>query len=564
MFHKQPFWKPALRLIIVLVVSASLVCSIANQWYFHLSVISFNFYGLFVLIRMIVQIILAQKNNTHVQSLVRSKILMAIEKKEDICFSSKEKRILLKSPDFRLFRSKLQKALPHLANQAIWSTLMTQVFIDLGFPSIDNLPPVFIEIPIYHPESLQEVAQTVASLRYQTYPTIHEILLCFNDPQNRKMKQQLTQYVTEVQRDDNRVRFLSLPISSKRSAMYAGFLRHISHFQTAIKNCPEITSNNKNINQIIKKIATYSFQEIAQMNSALNTISVNVDADTQVDPDAIALGVLLLLLDSKTAAITSNVEIRNANHNFLTHLTAARYKSANVVERAAQSSMHAVRCMSGPFMMFWTSNLMSLSARKTPLVTEWVTETFLKVKVEPGDDRSWTVRQNEQGFGVRFHPDIVVTTDCPVSWKRWKKQQIRWMRSGNRNFIISLPFLFKLPLFIIFDDLYLFFFPLLLFLISLQLVWRVIQSTHSLSAILMVLFPYLLTIFFIQCCRSIHLALSEKNAQLLWLSCYFLVYLRYLIWLRIISFATITQSEWTGRTRADFIADQVALKGDTM
>ncbi len=555
MFRFQPIWFSWARFLIVLSAMFGLLFSLFQGW---------SGYGLFIFGRTICQLFLAHQNNQQIRKLIRHKIILALEKKTGKKCTQKFQQKLLNLPEYSQFRRQIYREFPKLQHQEIWNPIIWQVFFDLNFSKLDNFPPVYIEIPIYHPESLTEVEETLTTLRFQSYPAIREILLCFNDPTNLEMLQKLRALVKKLKEADHRLDILSIQVASKRTAMYQGFQRHQVFFETALKKWGSPLSNI-GTNQILQKLMALSSQNRMQLNPNLNAISVNIDADTQVDPDAIALGVMLLLLDTETTAITSNVEIRNSKLNFLTKLTAARYKSANVIERAAQSSLKTVRCMSGPFMMFWTRNLLSLSPRGQPIAHEWVTEKFLGVKVEPGDDRSWTVRHNEQGFGVRFHPDILVTTDCPVSWPRWKKQQLRWMRSGNRNFFISLPFLCKLPIYIIFDDLYLFFFPVLLLAIVITIGWRIeIVATHEswLNALKMAL-PYFSVVIFLHFFKALHLAISQKKMSYLWLCLYFFVYVRFLIWLRILSLITITQSEWTGRTSADFSADQASLKGAT-
>ncbi len=523
---------PFLRFLVVTGTVLSLIQSILFPQNRTTPLLLFSEYGLVIFVRMLLQLLFAHKNNQQIQKIMRNSFIESAEQELGFSLSIECKKKLLQSHDFREFRYELKRILTR--HQLTWQQLLVRIFSTMGFSSEVQPPPVFIEIPIFRPESFAEVQATLHSLQSQTYPAIKEILVCFNDPSNQKMKNEIDHFIKQHSKTDSRLAFVSLPTSSKRSAMHAGFSRHIQFFNQSL-NYPHSHS-----------------------------ISVNIDGDTQVDPDAVTLGVLLLLLDPETAAITSNVEIRNPHHNWLSLITAARYKSANVVERSAQSWFHSVRCMSGPFMMFWTKNLASITPRGQSIASEWVNETFLNVKVEPGDDRSLTVRHNEQGFGVRFHPDILVTTDCPLSWQRWCKQQLRWMRSCNRNFIISLPFLFQMPLYIIFDDLYLFFFPFLLLITTCQLLIETCKNTHSISQAFFFLLPYFLILFGLQLFKSLHLAWTQKNWKFLYLACYFLIYFRYLIWLRIISFFTITQSEWAGRTTADFVADQIALKGGFM
>lgn len=545
--------KVLLKFLLVMSVIWGVLWSILAGW---------SLYGVFISIRLLCQFYLAQKNNQEIRRLARRQMLMAVRATEvNSSLNPWQQSLLFHQPDYRKFKNKLQKLYPHLSNQLIWNRLIWRTFFKMGFIDIDQFPPVMIEIPIYHPASLAEVINTVDSLRHQSYPAISEITLCFNDPTNHDMNQAIQQYVRKIRHDDKRIHFLSVPVASKRTAMFAGFQRHQRVINQAYKNWVAHHSSEP-----LPDFAEENFLGRAQFDPNLNTISVNIDADTQVESDAIALGVLLLLLDPHTTAITSNVEIRQPNLNFLTKLTFARYKAANLVERAAQSSLHTVRCMSGPLMMFWSHNLLYLSPRGQPMATEWVAEKFLQVKVEPGDDRSWTIRHNELGLGVRFHPDMLVNTDCPMSWSRWKKQQLRWLRSSHRNFFISLPFLFRLPIFIIFDDLYLFFFPILLLLVVGQLGWKIVQvgMTNSWLAAGLVLLPYLQILTVIQVGKALHLVISQRDLRFFWLSCYLGVYLRYLIWLRIVSLATITQSEWTGRTQADFSADQAILKGVSM
>lgn len=555
-FRPQPKWLPLLRGIVVLGVIGLIFFGTIHGLNVQSTLLTISPYGLFVGVRTIIQLIGSTLNNRRVEHRQRRVMIDAVvQLREGIAFSRLERWKLMNMHDFRSFKKRLVEK-----HGADWPAMVDQVFTNQGF-SRDTLPPVGIVIPTYGPKTLQEVIDTVAALQLQSYNRIVEIIVAFNQPDNLEMQAQIKEYVDH--NPDKRVGWRNLKRASKRHAMFAGFERHIDMFYDGVRVLRRrMKWQHLPLQQILINLHQMSALERATIDPWLNMVTVNVDGDTAANEDAIFLGVLQLIMDRKIVAITSNVEISNAKVNFLTRITEVRYKYANVIERGYQSLFNTVRCMSGPLMILWTFALVVEDPRGKKIIEAWLNETFMGVVVGPGDDRSLTVRFNEVGLGVAFNIGIFTLTDAPISWHRWILQQLRWLRSAARNFVISLVFLFKLPILIVFDDLYLFVFPFLLLLIFVGIGVTFVQvaTSVSISAAVDSIVPYITVVVGLNLAKSAQMSVSQRSPKYMLLSLYFWLHFRYLIWLRLYSIPTITDSGWLGRSAKDFKADEEAIR----
>lgn len=356
-----------------------------------------------------------------------------------------------------------------------------------------------VEVPVYGltPEELRD---TVVSILNQSVD-ISLVVVGLNQPDNYELIKAAYQMQQDL--NDLRLQVIEMPEPGKRGAMYAGF------------------------------------KLIAQAGCE---ITVNVDGDTVLDRDAIYTALMLIDAQIGITAVTSNVNVRNRSQNLLTELTYQRYRYANEQERAAQSLFTGVTCMSGPLMVMKTVNVQEIAP-------EWSHETFLGVPIGPGDDRSLTMHHLRRGLGVGYSPASVVWTDCPEQLPAWQRQQLRWSRSGMREFLRALGWMYRLPVWAIFDQFYLMVFPFILggvigaigaeFARNLVLHGWYAAYAHAVDYVVMITVVNLI--------NGLIAVIRNRDPKFVLSAGYIIVHLRYLLAIKFHAMFTLPESAWLTR-----------------
>ena len=385
-------------------------------------------------------------------------------------------------------------------------------------------PKVGVCVPIYRLNFETEVKPTLDSLRHQTYP-LDLIVVAFNEPadpaEERELRlREIHEYIESI--GDDRFIVLDL-LPGKREAMAAAFREIIARLGT-----PIVTHDGTN-----------------EMDLR-NVMIVNADGDTVFDIDTIAVGIHALLEDRQAQALTSNVQVINAEENRLTFQTFMRYIFANNRERAAQH--YRVTCMSGPCMIMYGRNIQEILNHPD----EWEHQMFGGEKVGPGDDRQLTQAHLVRGLGVVYNPEVLTETECPVDIPRWKLQQLRWNRSALRGFltkVIDGRFYTHYGAWSIFDEFYLATFGFILIgIVARLMIETMIVGVQKglLEAVLFVL-PFLGIVLLMNLVRTIAEILNNHDLRF-WKSSFYLYYLvRYLIPIKLKAVVTLTNNKWLGR-----------------
>jgi hyaluronan synthase len=448
--------------------------------------------------RSVIQQVFAYRNNRRMKELVRGSILRSLHLPTDETKRWK-KRYWMMYPQWR---TELWRAYPDLEEG--WANILAETLQSAA--KGQRLPKVGVEIPI-HGVSLDNIKGTVESVRAQTYPVSH-IILGVNGHRGDPIEKEVENYVASL--NDARVRLISLREGHKRGAMAAAYRILDDEYRC--------------------------------------DISVNADADTVFDPDAIWIAVLVQTLDPRVRAITSNVEIENPGRDFLSSQTSLRYLYANLVERAAESWFYCVACMSGPFMQCYTEDIRELLMHPD----EWEHQYFRGERVGPGDDRTLTQRLLSRGHGTTFVPDIHTYTECPATIDLWKRQQLRWSRSGLRGFAIEIlePWFWRrFAVLTIVDELYLALFSFLLTIVVLQVLWRTLTLVifDGFGSGGSYLLPYIITVVVVNVARAVGFAAVNRDPRMLGILGYPYYLVRYLIWIKYRALLTLPNSNWGTR-----------------
>lgn len=149
-----------------------------------------------------------------------------------------------------------------------------------------------------------------------------------------------------------------------------------------------------------------------------------IDSDTVLDSEAVAEG-LKPFADQRIMAVTGNVRALNHKRNLLTKLIDLRYANAFLYERAAYSMLGSVLCACGS-LSFWRSDVIRDN------LDDFVTQTFLGIPVQYGDDRRLTNYALQQGKVV-VQDSSVAFTVVPERITHFVRQQLRWNKSFFRE-----------------------------------------------------------------------------------------------------------------------------------
>lgn len=387
------------------------------------------------------------------------------------------------------WRAELFKLNPGLEDQ--WNSLIQQ--------SMPRPHKIGVEVPVYG-LTPEELRNTVVSILEQSVP-IEIVIVGVNQPSNTELIE--ATYRIQVEINDPRLKVIEMPQAGKRGAMNAGF-------------------------SIIAEAGC--------------DITVNVDGDTVLDRDAIYTALMLIDAHIGIESVTSNVNVRNREINLLTELTFQRYRYANEQERAAQSLFTGVTCMSGPLMVMLTRNVQEI-------VPEWAFETFMGVPIGPGDDRSLTMHHLRRGWGVGYSPASVVWTDCPSDVPSWKRQQLRWSRSGKREFVRGWKWMYRMPIWSVFDQFYLMVFPFILgaiigsisaeFFKNLVISGPVAAYEHAID--------YVMIIILVNLINGVIAVMRNQDPKFILSAGYIYVHLRYLLRIHFHALFTLPESAWLTR-----------------
>lgn len=434
-------WKIGAVLVIVIAVIVNAI--LGNVLFTLFGWVSITMYGLVVIARKIIQIYLAISSNRSRRLTVRRPLVEEFARQYPH-LADRAYALLRQNQPYEAFKTaflqlledahdeyELQSleespapgrsdTLPWLYN-SVWVQRKWEQIMSSSFP---YMPYVGLVIPTYRTSKL-ELQRLVESLENQTYPHLW-VSIVLNE--NSEELKSFTHKLIRKYGGGKYIRFVE-PRKGKRNAMRMGFADFLDD--------PQVK---------------YVF---------------NVDSDSKLHPDAIANAVRLFESDPDIGCLTGDIHVANTDVNLLTRLTAQRFFYAFNVERAAQNRFDAVTCMSGAFMAVRARVLREI-------LNPWANQRFLGQACNFGDDRHISTLVLERGLKSVYCPDSISLTDVPHEMPVWKRQQTRWARSAWRETLITLPWLHRLPLWIVFEVAYLLVFPFILWGILIALGYRAV------------------------------------------------------------------------------------------
>lgn len=270
---------------------------------------------------------------------------------------------------------------------------------------------------------------------------------------------------------------------------------------------------------------------ILSINDTEVTAVVTSDSDSVMDKDSV-IELTKMLLDKRVGSATGYVDIFN-DETIVSYMSRLRYFFASHLERAYESFTGNVLCMSGPLSIYRITVL-------SQFLESWIDQKFLNKPCTYGDDRHLTNKILENGHATLFTQHAKCITETPTTWTRFLKQQLRWNKSSVREMGWTMKFISNRSIWMTVDVAYQTLYSLFIFGSIIYMVWM-----GSISNLI----TYCYGLIIISFIRSLFGVYITGNPKFLLYSLYSIIYLGFMIPLRIFSLCRLTDTTWgtTGR-----------------
>jgi len=168
---------------------------------------------------------------------------------------------------------------------------------------------------------------------------------------------------------------------------------------------------------------------------ATGEVVLCIDSDAIFAPNAIR-ELTACLADRKIGAVGGAVGVRNANKNLLTACQALIYAENFHFLKLFENWTRSVICLSGCMLAVRRDLFVKIQPKLAA-------RNFFGLKVKDGEDRFLTHMVQMEGLGTVINPSATCVTDVPDNLRTLWNQQIRWQRSGIRDFCLTLRTLHK-------------------------------------------------------------------------------------------------------------------------
>jgi cellulose synthase/poly-beta-1,6-N-acetylglucosamine synthase-like glycosyltransferase len=159
-------------------------------------------------------------------------------------------------------------------------------------------------------------------------------------------------------------------------------------------------------------------------------VVISIDSDCIFKADCIQ-ELVACLSEPKMGAVGGRVGVRNVNDSTATMVQTFYYYFAFNFLKLPESVTRSVACISGCLFAIRRDLFLALEPRIQH-------RHWFGVPVNDGEDRYLTHQVLLSGYGTYINPDAQCWTNVPVTLTQLIKQQIRWRRSGTRDFFLTL------------------------------------------------------------------------------------------------------------------------------
>lgn len=260
-----------------------------------------------------------------------------------------------------------------------------------------------------------------------------------------------------------------------------------------------------------------------------------IDSDTILEKNACLELIKCIDSDDKIGCATSNIKIFN-KENLLTKIINARYAYAFNIERSYLSYLNIMNCCSGPLSIY-RSKLID-----EDFIKKFKNQSILNKRIEPGDDRHQTLLIMMKGYKSKMSPYSICWTECPTEFKRFLRQQLRWMRSFYREQYWQYKALKSQPYILSLIMTYEILFPYLI------IGWVIYLFYNPYASIYLVIKSFLLTTF-IALMRTVFIIIYTSDLNNVYNIFYLYIYFVTLIPLKVLALFTIYDNNWITSNR---------------
>jgi hypothetical protein len=284
-------------------------------------------------------------------------------------------------------------------------------------------------------------------------------------------------------------------------------------------------------------VMAFGFQKIRydRFDQCSGIDVVVTDSDTILATDSVTRLRECLRSDPRNGCATGSLYIFNKANSLLARIIEARYIYAFQVERACASYFGCMACCSGPLSIY------RLDVLNDNLLQRFVSQRFLGIPCEPGDDRHLTNLVMAEGFYSRQTSLSTATTEAPEVLFRYILQQLRWNRSFYRELKWQIQSMPKQSIMLHFMSIYELTFPW--FVLSWAL--SVVFYHRSVPLLLKSLVISLVTMLV----RSGLLSALLFTNLIYYAFLYYILYFTVLLPLKVFAFATVVNNTWVTPSR---------------
>jgi hyaluronan synthase len=250
---------------------------------------------------------------------------------------------------------------------------------------------------------------------FQYQPTVSIILPCFNEG---RTVYETIESISHSHYPKDKFEIVACDDCSIDDS-YDWLLRAQKDF-TAIRMC--VLRNRENRGK-----AHTVFTALHKSNAE---IILSIDSDCIFAPNAIQ-ELVSCFADPKIGAVGGVVGVRNVNDNVLTACQTFVYYICFQFLKSVETLTKTVTCISG--CMFAVRGELMRKLEPAVLNRRW-----FGIPVNDGEDRFLTHMILLEGYGTVINTEAQCWTTVPNNMKTLFKQQIRWQRSGVRDFFLTL------------------------------------------------------------------------------------------------------------------------------
>jgi cellulose synthase/poly-beta-1,6-N-acetylglucosamine synthase-like glycosyltransferase len=172
------------------------------------------------------------------------------------------------------------------------------------------------------------------------------------------------------------------------------------------------------------------------VREAQTEMILSVDSDVIVHPKALK-NLVKHFTEPDIAAVGGRVHVSNPNDNWLSRMQTIKYYFGQEHLKNLENGLQSVLCLSGCLTLYRRHVLMELE----PILEK---RNILGVQIKYGEDRFLTHQIVKAGYRTMMTMDAMCFTKAPTKLKAYFAQQLRWKRSNIVDFIVHMPFAWKL------------------------------------------------------------------------------------------------------------------------